>query len=86
MIFLDTTDNSHYTPKLGNLILNLIFDYEKEDVPDDFGILINPENIESHLAKIRQDWEVWAKNNPDEVKLVKEVKQKYDAKLVEKTR
>ncbi|NEP04520.1 MAG: hypothetical protein F6K25_12790 [Okeania sp. SIO2G4] len=50
------------------------------------GILINSENVESHLVNIRQDREVLAKNNPDEVQLVKEIKQKYDAKLAEKIR
>ncbi|MGD1704556.1 hypothetical protein [Dapis sp. BLCC M229] len=73
------TENSHYTPKVGNLILNRLLSYKKEEVPEDFGILINSENIESHLAKIRQDREFWAKNNPGEVNLVKEIKQKYDA-------
>ncbi len=75
------TTNPYYTPKVGNLVLNRILSYKEEKVPDDFGILINPENIESHLEKIRQDREVWAKNNPDEVKLVEEIKQKYDALL-----
>ncbi|MGB3511951.1 MAG: hypothetical protein WBA93_22475 [Microcoleaceae cyanobacterium] len=78
------TENSHYSPKVGNLVLNRILSYKEEDVPKDFGVLINPENIESHLVKIRQDREIWAKNNPDEVKLVKEIKQKYDASLAEK--
>ncbi|NEO53253.1 MAG: hypothetical protein F6K54_09290 [Okeania sp. SIO3B5] len=77
-------DNSHYTPKVGNLILNKLLSYKEEEVPEDFGILINSENIESHLTKIRQDREIWAKNNPDEVKLVKEIKQKYDALRAEK--
>ncbi|WP_287288016.1 hypothetical protein [Okeania sp. SIO2B9] len=75
------TENSHYTPKVGNLILNRILSYKEEEVPKDFGVLINSENIESHLEKIRQHREVWAKNNPDEVKLVEEIKQKYDGAL-----
>lgn len=78
------TTNPYYTPKVGNLVLNRIFSYKEEEVPEDFGILINPENIESHLTKISQDREIWAKSNPDEVKLVKEIKQKYDASLAEK--
>ncbi|NEN91143.1 MAG: hypothetical protein F6K48_20440 [Okeania sp. SIO3H1] len=77
------TDNSHYTPRVGNLILNRVLNYKQGDVPDDFGILINSENIESHLEKIRQDREIWAKNNSDEVELVKEIKQKYDEKLAD---
>ena len=79
-------DNAHYTKKIGDLILNRILDYKVADVPEDFGILINQENIASYLEKIRQDREIWAENNPDEVKLVKEIKQQYDAQLVKKTR
>ncbi|MEB3342007.1 hypothetical protein [Okeania sp.] len=78
------TENSHYTPKVGNLILNRILSYKEEEVPEDFGILINSKNLESHLEKIRQDREVWVKNNPDEVNLVIEIKQKYDRSLTDK--
>ena len=70
------TENSHYTPQVGNLILNRILSYKEEEVPEDFGILINQENIESNLEKIRQDREFWAKNNPDEVKFIKEIQEK----------
>ena len=70
------TENSHYTPQIGNLILNRILSYKEEKVPEDFGILINQENIESNLEKIRQDREFWAKNNPDEVKFIKEIQEK----------
>ncbi|MGK7920702.1 MAG: hypothetical protein AB4080_11925 [Trichodesmium sp.] len=70
-------DNFHYTKKVGDLVLNRILSYKEEEVPAGFGILINSENVESHLAKIRQDREVWAKNNPDEVQFVKEIKQNY---------
>ncbi|MEB3342006.1 hypothetical protein [Okeania sp.] len=78
------TENSHYTPKVGNLILNRILSYKEEELPEDFVILINSKNLESHLEKIRQDREVWVKNNPDEVNLVIEIKQKYDASLANK--
>ncbi|WP_287325019.1 hypothetical protein [Okeania sp. SIO1F9] len=74
-------DNFHYTKKVGDLVLNRILSYKEEEVPEDFGILINQENIESHLEKIRQHREVWANNNSNEVKLVEEIKQKYDGAL-----
>jgi len=32
-----------------------------------------PANVEAHLAKIRSDREVWAKNNPNIVKLVQDL-------------
>lgn len=67
-------DNSHYTPKIGNLILDRLFEDRSENLPEDFGVLMTPENIDSHLAKIRRDREIWAKNRPEEVKLVKNLK------------
>lgn len=68
------SDMSHYTSPVGKLILNRLFNYQKETVPPDFGVLITPANIESHLAKINKDREVWTRNNPDQVKLLKGLK------------
>ncbi|GAB4229764.1 MAG: hypothetical protein Kow0049_11380 [Stanieria sp.] len=67
-------DNSHYTPQVGNLILNRIFDYQTEQVPKDFGVLITTQNIEQHLAQIRSDREIWISNHPEEVQLVQQLK------------
>jgi hypothetical protein len=52
------------TRKIGNLILNRLFHYQEEKMPDDFGVLITASNIESHLAKIRAAQELWAEKNP----------------------
>ncbi|HEY9651832.1 MAG TPA: hypothetical protein V6C95_14290 [Coleofasciculaceae cyanobacterium] len=80
----DYTDNSHYTPKIGNLVLNRLLSYQDEKVPNDFGILITSDNVESQLVKIRADREIWATKNSDEVKLVQQVKYQYDANYVSK--
>ncbi|HHP7232146.1 MAG TPA: hypothetical protein ACFCUY_14965 [Xenococcaceae cyanobacterium] len=66
-------DNSHYTPAIGNLIVNRIFDYPTSEIPNDFGILLTKDNIESHLSKIRQERQQWLKNNLEEVDLVKKI-------------
>lgn len=66
-------DNSHYSPKVGDLVLKRILNQDLEQVPDDFGILINPNNIDSYLAKIRRDRQQWANNNRDEIQFVKDV-------------
>ncbi|MGF1541595.1 MAG: hypothetical protein ACFCU5_14285 [Pleurocapsa sp.] len=71
-------DNSHYTPAIGNLILDRIYNRQSENIPSDFGILITPENIESHLAKIDSDRTAWIANHPDEVSLVIDSKHKQD--------
>lgn len=64
-------DSSHYRKEVGDLVLDRIFDYQEEKVPADFGVLLTQENIESHLAEINAQREVWASNNPDVVELVK---------------
>ncbi len=67
-------DSSHYTRAIGNLILNRIFQTNQEKVPSDFGILITPENVESHIQRIQQDRAVWAEKHPEEVKFVQKLK------------
>lgn len=67
-------ESSHYRPIVGDLILNQIFQYHQERVPKNFGRMMIPKNIESHLEKIRTDREIWAKKHPDEVKFVQKLK------------
>ncbi len=74
-------DDSHYKEKIGNLVLNRLFNYEIENVPDDFGVLITPQNIESHLAKIRSQQTIWRKNNPEEVEMVKNLQKEVTKKI-----
>ena len=62
-------DDSHYTPQIGNLIIERILGKESE-IPADFGTLIDSKNIEQHLKKIRSDRQKWLKNNPEEVEMV----------------
>jgi hypothetical protein len=73
-------ESVHYRKEVGDLILNRMFHYHEETVPDDFGILLTAGNSESHLKKIRADREVWAKKNPDVVKLVQDLKRKIEEK------
>lgn len=74
-------DSSHYREEIGNLVLNRILSYQEKRVPEDFGVLITPTNIEEHLAKIRADREEWVKNNPEAVNLVQDLKRDQDRKL-----
>ena len=66
-------DNSHYSPDIGDLIINRIFDYQIGKVPDDFGVLLTTGNIEEHIDNIRQERQKWVKNNPEEVNLVRKI-------------
>lgn len=72
-------DNSHYSPKIGNLIIDRIFDYNSKAIPEDFGTLLTRDNVEQHLAKIRRDRALWSENYPEEVKLVRDIKTKLDS-------
>ncbi|MDJ0631982.1 MAG: hypothetical protein QNJ34_02210 [Xenococcaceae cyanobacterium MO_188.B29] len=71
-------DNSHYSPKVGDLVLNRILSFQTEKVPRDFGVLVNQDNIESHLEQIRLDREVWREKHPEELNLVRKIKAKLD--------
>jgi hypothetical protein len=71
-------DNSHYTPAVGNLILDRIYQRQNQNIPADFGILMTPENIESHLAKIDRERAAWIATHPDEVRLVRDSKIEQD--------
>ena len=66
-------DESHYRKQVGDLVINRILSYQTEEVPQDFGVLITPQNIEEHLQKIRSEKVVWSNNNPDAVELVRKV-------------
>ena len=50
-------DNSHYTKRAGDVLLNRILAYKENEVSADFGVLVTKENIESHLAEICADRE-----------------------------
>ena len=72
------SDNSHYMPFIGSFILNRLFGYETDKVPPDFGVWLTPDNVEAHIQKDRTDYEQWAKQHPDEIELVKKVKDEFD--------
>lgn len=68
-------DSFHFNHIAGNLILNRLLPYQLKEVPEDFGVLITEKNIESHLRKIRDEREIWAKKNNKLVQWVEEIKQ-----------
>lgn len=61
-------DSSHFSQKTGGLILNRILSYQPETVPQDFGVLVTPENVDSHLANLRTQRQSWERKNPDLVR------------------
>ncbi|MBO9999012.1 MAG: hypothetical protein J7641_08410 [Cyanobacteria bacterium SID2] len=71
-------DESHYQEKVGNLVLNRLFTFDIERIPEDFGIWVTPETIETHLDRIRRDRENWAIDRASEVQFILDVKEKID--------
>ncbi|GAB4371523.1 MAG: hypothetical protein Kow00121_13130 [Elainellaceae cyanobacterium] len=65
-------DSAHYVKEIGDLVLNRLFEHQTEKVPDDFGVLLTPDTIESHLAQIRDQRERWASQNLEVVQLVEQ--------------
>jgi hypothetical protein len=62
-------EGSHYKKELGDQILDRIFNYQSamRKVPQDFGILLTPDNLETHLANIRQKQQVYTQTHPGEI-------------------
>ena len=69
-------DNSHYSLRVGDLVLSRMLSFQTDKVPEDFGIVVTSENIESHLNQVRLDREIWREEHPEEVNLVKTIKAK----------
>ncbi|NEP15364.1 MAG: hypothetical protein F6J97_00445 [Leptolyngbya sp. SIO4C1] len=64
-------DDSHYKKAVGDLVLNRL--YQHEQVPEDFGVLVTPQTIESHLARIRAERQAWAADNSTVVQWVEDI-------------
>ena len=61
-------DSSHYRKEMGHLVFERLIGPKKDSQnPDDFGVLLTLENIESHLQSIRKQHEKWVENNPGDV-------------------
>jgi hypothetical protein len=62
-------ESSHFKKTLGDIVLDQLFDYPstKRKRPDDFGVLINRDNIEQHLLKIRQARQRYHDSHPNDI-------------------
>ncbi len=65
-------ESSHYNYRTGDLVLDKIFNWYDigSALPVDFGVLVDVNNVESHLAKIRRDREDYLELYPDEISKV----------------
>ena len=45
-------ESSHYRETVGDMILSRLFNLDSPNVPEDFGLRLTPENVESQLTRI----------------------------------
>ncbi len=66
-------ETSHFTPALGALVLNRLFNLPGQSDDDSFGTPLTPANIEDHLTQLRDDREKYAAAYPDEIAWVEQI-------------
>lgn len=62
------TDGSHFKPGVGAMMLDRIYNPEMNDAPTDFGVSLNPGNIDQVLATLRAARERYVETHPVDVK------------------
>ena len=60
------SDSSHYTPALGNLLLDRMSRSVVKELPDDFGVLLTPDTLENQLAAIRRGHAAYRASHRDD--------------------
>jgi hypothetical protein len=68
-------DNSHYTPIVGDMIERRMSGKNTSDIPEDFGILINTDNIDDYLKQVRLHRQNWMQSVPRDRKFVDDIVQ-----------
>lgn len=69
-------ESSHYTKELGDIVLDRIFGgnfYGGQNYPD-FGVVINSQNIESHLANLKESRKLWQSQNKEIIDSIRALK------------
>lgn len=72
-------ESSHYNNKLGELVLDRVFNYRhpKRQVAEGFGVLIDSKNIDRHLLKIQKERENYRLTHASDIKEIEELAKKY---------
>ncbi len=65
-------DSSHFTPALGDLVLDRIFATADANA-EEFGVPLVPANVEEQLARLRIDREAYAAAHPDEIEWIRQL-------------
>ncbi|NET54597.1 MAG: hypothetical protein F6K09_40225, partial [Merismopedia sp. SIO2A8] len=64
-------DTSHYSSAVGDLILSQILDGDSSsELPDDFGVWLTPNTLESHFDQIAMERAQWLQTSAQELEFV----------------
>jgi hypothetical protein len=55
----------HFSPALGELMQRVLTDARTADMPENFGVVVDAQNIEANLAAWRDERDAWMARNPD---------------------
>lgn len=66
-------ESSHFTPELGDIMLDMMLSYPDRPAaaPDDFGIVLTPQNLETQLAQMRSGLRDYEQNHADDIRDLK---------------
>ena len=67
----------HFSPALGELMVKKMTGARTTDVPDNFGTILDPENIELNLAAWREERDQWIARNPDALERMRRADENY---------
>lgn len=68
-------DGNHFKKEFGDLILDKVFgsEYAKNTAPDDFGLLVNTQNIEQDLDMISTGLQGYRETHPQDIDDIKQI-------------
>ncbi|NEQ44527.1 MAG: hypothetical protein F6K00_13585 [Leptolyngbya sp. SIOISBB] len=61
------SDTSHFKPILGAWMIQRMSSHKSSNVPEDFGVWINSENVEQHLQATKIKYQDWKESQPLEI-------------------
>jgi hypothetical protein len=77
-------ESSHFTPALGELVIERLLGNNEESAGAPFGVRVTAANLESHLSYLRTARQAYAARHPDEITWVEEIAASVKGKLAPK--
>jgi hypothetical protein len=67
----------HFSPALGELVARAMTGLRTPDMPENFGTLLEPKNVDSSLAAWRQERDSWIAQHPDVVERMRKAEENF---------